>query len=160
MQPVIFYTDKDIHRDVKDYFNHRSELINETVYLTPVNDVFKSALNNIHKSLSISAITKEVKTLYAGNKQLIILTCTLVKNYINCTSQTKNRDILQLNDELGNLYTATSPAHSLVLSHATASVNGHLLEVYQDESKKEPVNIFKEIIRPLLLQLDQFMDNH
>jgi hypothetical protein len=160
MKPITFYTDKDIPRFVKDRFNHRAELITETVYLTPVTDVSKSVLNRICRLLDIPAFVKEVKILYAGNKALIILTCTLVKNYINCASHTRNIDILLLNDELCNLYNATSPGCSLVLSHATATVNGCALEVYQDESKKEPVNIFKEIISPLLLQLDQFMDNH
>lgn len=160
MEPIIFYTDKDIHQNVLDYFNHRAELINETIYLTPVIDVPESALTGIRKALSISEFTKDVKTLYAGNKRLIVLTCKLIKNYIKCTPHTRNGDILQLNDELNNLYSATSPVHSLLLSHATASINGYPLEVYRDEPKKESVNIFKEIIRPLLLQLDQCMDNH
>lgn len=159
MQSVTFYTDKDIHQQVMECFDHKAELINETICLMPVNNRLRECeLTNICKQLTAYAQIKDVKVFYSRNKPLIVLTYRLIKNTVKCISDTRNKDILQLHDMLKEIYNNSSIITSLVLKHeTTVIIDGCSLEVYRDSTKKEPINILRDLTRPLLLQLDSFM---
>lgn len=161
MQPVTFYTDRDIHQQVMNCFDHGAELITETIYLTPANNKLSEyALTCIHKQLPTYTPIRDIKVFHAGNKQLIVLTCQLIKNTVKCTVNTHNKDILQLHDLLMDMYNKSSATASLILKREAAIINSYSLEVYQDSPKKEPIKIFHDITKPLLLQMDNFMNNH
>lgn len=160
MQAVTFYTDKDIHQQVMNCFEHKAELKFKTIYLSPKTELSEKALNGICKTLSNRmSLKKYPKVFYLENKQLIVLTCHLIKNTINCTVRTRKTDILQLDDMLEKMYDDTSLMNRLILKHKTTPVNGFLLDVYRNSPKDKSVNIFGNITVPLALQLVSFMDN-
>lgn len=160
MQAITFYTNKDIHQQVMKSFDHRAELLDVMIYVRPDDKISENELIILRNRLSVNRIfIKDVKVLYIKNERLMILTCQLIKNSINCTSHTRNRDIIQLYDLLNEMYN-DSHVNQLVLSHCSVLLyDKYLLNVYQDDPKKEYIDMFNDIIEPLLLQLDNFMDN-
>ena len=185
MEPVTFYTLKDIHIQVMDKFNHSAKLKEDTLYIqvAKVNDNKNRFAKESYSSPSIDDINKIrawiqkdtcTKSLSIHKTPLdggcvMVLTYNYIENTIKVSANTRVRHILEELPKILPVNENRSKSYKLCIDGETISIYGCKLAKcgYYDDgidiaipiSDVDENNIFKQYQEPLLLQLDQFMDN-
>ena len=164
MQAVTFYTPCDIHQELMSAFKHSAELYNVTLYVRPRKTIQKHrfgwSLTRICDEFKRCSIIKDVQTLEIGNSsQLFVLKCQFFKNMISCTPNTRVKDIFAIRKRIINFM--ETDLEKLVLTRQPCEISDCTFDVFRDTDDKTDysISIDETIIKQLLLQLDQFMDN-
>lgn len=183
MQPVTFYTFKDIHQQVMDKFEHKAYMERKIIYLRVINEDDESDCINklpaFYKELKTHVAVKSMKTLQAYKNDdhvLLVIDYNIIRNELCANEYTRVKHIL---DDLPNILPINekrTKLMKLLIDELDITFDGLSFNVYHgsvaDDDNfdimlgkiiyrhrcHEPIDVYEKYQKPLLLQLDNIIE--